>query len=89
MAHNQLSVRRRHRLNEDETPLVHALVVERLRVLLETREDLEEAEALFRLQWRMDHFCPGRPSYPEQLQPFTWIGLEAYIMGHSKTEETW
>ena len=85
MGHN-LAVSRRHRLNADEVPIVYGLVVERIRVLLETREDLEEAEALFRLQWRMDHFGPGRPSYPEQLQPFTWAGLEAHIMGHSKTE---
>ncbi|MFH2112429.1 MAG: hypothetical protein ABIJ47_14365 [Candidatus Bathyarchaeota archaeon] len=75
MVHN-LAVRRRHRLNEDETPLVYGLVAWRLRVFLECRDGLEEAEALFRLLYRMDHYGPGRPGYPE---PFTWSLLESYL----------
>lgn len=83
MVHN-LAVRRRHRLNEDETPLVYALVSERLRVLLEERRSLEEAEALTHLLMRMDQNKPGRPAYPG---PFCWAVLEAYMMELSGHEE--
>jgi len=75
-----LSVRRRHRLNEDETPLVYTLVQEKLRQLLQDRAQLEEAVALFRLTWRMDHFGPGRPAYPEE--PITWTAIEEYVLAH-------
>ena len=72
---HKLAVRRRHRLNEDETPLVYVLVSNRLRELLEDRRGAEEAEPLLRLLIRMDVNQVGRPSHP----PFTWGELEAFL----------
>ena len=67
---------RRHRLNENEVPLVRGLVLEKLAELYEERRDLLQAEEFYRVIYRMDHNRPGRPEYPE---PFTWPYLGAYL----------
>lgn len=76
---------RRHRLAAHEVPLVHALVVEKLRQLCEERADLARAEELYRVVHRMDHYKPGPPAYPS---PFSWSVLEAYLENSAESTES-
>jgi len=66
---------RRHRLNENEVPLVRGLVLEKLAELYGERQDLLRAEEFYRVIHRMDHNRPGKPEYPE----FTWSYLGTYL----------
>jgi len=59
--------RRRHGLYPHEFGPVFRAVKQRLLQLLEDREDILEAEALFRVLWRFENCKVGRPRYPEEI----------------------
>ncbi len=56
----------RHRLNPVEIDPVKEDCYQRLLHLLEERapEDLREASPLFRVWYRIDTHCTGKPAYP-------------------------
>lgn len=59
---------RRHRLGEEETPLVFGLIVRELSRLYKTRSNVILAEELYKIFYRMKVNQWGRPCYPA----FTW-----------------
>jgi hypothetical protein len=62
---------RRHRISGCELPHVVSAIESQLREWLQYRrtEDMDGAEQLFRLWWRVMEHRKGRPRYPE---PITW-----------------
>lgn len=68
---------RRHRLNENETPLILNLIKITLKDLLYLKEDILFAEELWRILYRFETYKHGRPSYPD----FSWELLDAWLSG--------
>jgi len=69
---------RRHRISGRELPHVVTAVENQLQEWLQYRrpEDLEAAQQLFRLWWRVMIHREGRPSYPD---PITWSVIESHL----------
>ena len=55
---------RRHRLHASEVQPVLRCIDANLRRLLEAREDLDEAQILFRVHYRLKTYVINRPRYP-------------------------
>jgi len=55
---------RRHRLHASEVGPVLRAVDSKLRRLLEAREDLDEAQILIRVHYRLHTYVINRPRYP-------------------------
>jgi hypothetical protein len=66
---------RRHRIQGPELRPVAESVGERLERLVASRSGFEEACILFRVLFRLDQGCPGRPGYPDE----GWATMEAYL----------
>ena len=69
---------RRHRISGCELPYVVTAIENQLCEWLQYRrtEDMDGAEQLFRLWWRIMQHREGRPSYPD---PITWAVIEEYL----------
>ena len=67
---------RRHRLNGPEVAPVMRAVLLRLEDLVEERSDLEEAEILYRVHYRMTRNRTGRPHYGYAI---TWEKIRKWI----------
>ena len=66
---------RRHRLNEDETPIVMNLLYLELSKLSRDQLDAFLAEEIWHILIRFEENRRGRPSYPE----FTWKKLTKWL----------
>ena len=66
---------RRHRLNEDETPIVMNLLYLELSKLSRDKNDAYLAEEIWHILIRFEENRRGRPSYPE----FTWKKLTKWL----------
>ena len=69
---------RRHRLYVHEIPEVVAALRLYLERQVETRENVEKAETVYRILFRLTNEKPGRPRYPE----FSWDYLQYYLDFH-------
>ena len=66
---------RRHRLNENETPIVMNLLYKELSNLSAEQSDPIQAEEIWHILIRFEENSIGRPSYPN----FTWKKLKEWI----------
>jgi hypothetical protein len=67
---------RRHRIYGREIPEVRKAAYTRLWYHLEFEDDLYDAEALFKLFYRLNEHTVGRPAYPEDI---TWETIREYL----------
>ncbi len=77
---------RRHRLNSMEIDPVKEACYHRLIQLLEERdpEQLLEASILFRVWYRIDTYCTGKPAYPPH---DTWNGIASNTLNYGTVSE--
>ena len=77
---------RRHRLNPIEINPVRDACHHRLIQLLQERnpQDLLEASILFRVWYRIDTHCTGKPAYPPH---DTWEGIASNILNYDTVSE--
>ena len=66
---------RRHRLNEDETPIVIGLLYQELLQISTKQVDAILAEEIWHILLRFEENKPGRPFYPE----FSWNQLQTWL----------
>jgi len=66
---------RRHRIEGAELRPVAESVGKRLGRLVASRSGFKEACTLFRVLFRLDKGCPGRPGYPDE----GWATMEVYM----------
>ena len=81
-----LKSERRHRLNPVEIDPVRDACYHRLIQLLQdlSPEDLLEASILFRVWYRIDTHCTGKPAYPFHS---TWEEISAFLSFGTISEE--
>ena len=78
MLNGPISGRRRNTINSSEYDAVHSALMDKLILLVETRENFSHAESLFRVLFRFDLNRVGPPKYPREI---TWQLITEYLNG--------
>ena len=71
-----ISRRRRNTINPSEYDAVHSALMDKLILLVETRENFPHAESLFRVLFRFNLNRVGPPKYPREIN---WELIADYL----------